>query len=70
MIQTLGVHIETFLINYNFFSDEYCDRDNILQLATTLVKSRKSVVSCTVQIERYNAEINSNCKECQRLQPC
>lgn len=57
-------------LKLHFFPDEYCDRDNILQLATSLVKSRKTVVSCTIQIERYNAEINGSCNECQRLQPC
>lgn len=50
-----------------FFADEHGDRDNILKLATILIRSKVNVLTCTIQIELYNAELINSCKQCQLL---
>ncbi|KAF5307467.1 hypothetical protein FQR65_LT06822 [Abscondita terminalis] len=47
--------------------DEYCDRDLVLKRATGIVKSQINVVSCTIQVEKYNEELIRVCSECQIL---
>ncbi|KAJ3648740.1 hypothetical protein Zmor_020519 [Zophobas morio] len=49
--------------------DKYCDRDLILKKATSLIKSKLNVISCTIQIETYSSELINSCKYCQAV-PC
>ncbi|XP_068892998.1 proton-coupled zinc antiporter SLC30A2-like isoform X2 [Tenebrio molitor] len=48
--------------------DKYCDRDSILKKATSVIKSKLNVISCTIQIETYNSDIVNSCKNCQSVQ--
>ncbi|XP_018570418.1 zinc transporter 2 [Anoplophora glabripennis] len=45
--------------------DQFCDRDLLLKKASSLVHSQINVVSCTLQIEAYNAELINTCRQCQ-----
>ncbi|XP_030764030.1 zinc transporter 2 isoform X2 [Sitophilus oryzae] len=45
--------------------DDYCDKDFIVQSATSLIKSQIPIYSCTVQVENYNTEEVRSCKQCQ-----
>ncbi|XP_023016514.2 proton-coupled zinc antiporter SLC30A2 isoform X1 [Leptinotarsa decemlineata] len=48
--------------------DEYCDRDLLLEKATSAVQRQINVMSCTIQIEAYNQALISSCRQCQSVQ--
>ncbi|ENN78227.1 hypothetical protein HUJ04_004397 [Dendroctonus ponderosae] len=49
--------------------DDYCDKDVILQKATSSVKLLLPIFSCTFQVESYKVDGISSCKFC-RLREC
>jgi len=60
----LSLHLRDILV-----SDEYCDKDVVVQNATLSIKSQMPIISCTVQVESFNVEGVNNCKQC-RLREC
>ncbi|XP_076267853.1 proton-coupled zinc antiporter SLC30A2-like isoform X1 [Rhynchophorus ferrugineus] len=57
------------IVTVHLAVDDYCDKDFIVQSATTLIKSQIPVFSCTVQVENYLGEEINVCKQC-RLREC
>ncbi|XP_066262323.1 proton-coupled zinc antiporter SLC30A2-like [Euwallacea similis] len=49
--------------------DEYCDKDVIIQNATSSIKAQLPIFSCTIQVETFNMEGVNNCKQC-KLREC
>ncbi|KAL1513752.1 hypothetical protein ABEB36_003121 [Hypothenemus hampei] len=45
--------------------DDYCDRDVVIQNATTSVNNQIPIFSCTIQVESYNMEAVTNCQHCK-----
>ncbi|CAH0550050.1 unnamed protein product [Brassicogethes aeneus] len=47
--------------------DPFCDKDVVLEKASTILKSQISITSCTIQIETYNADIINRCSNCSAI---
>ncbi|XP_019871085.1 zinc transporter 2 isoform X2 [Aethina tumida] len=42
----------------------FCDRDVVLEKASSVIKSQTNVVSCTIQVENYNHDQINRCSKC------
>jgi len=49
--------------------DNYCDKDFVIQDATSSIKCQIPIFSCTIQVESYNADDVNSCKQC-RIREC
>ncbi|XP_018324378.1 zinc transporter 2 [Agrilus planipennis] len=55
------------VLNVHLAVDKNCDRDVILEQAGNLINIKTSIISSSIQIEKYNPDVISNCNQCQIL---